>query len=56
MVERVRVAGVCGKCGVRIQQVVDDMYHETEGVSEPYDTLVMRAWCSPGCDGARDED
>lgn len=53
MVERVQRGTICNKCGVRITEAVDDMYvaGQTPGVSEPYDSIVIRARCSAGCPG-----
>jgi hypothetical protein len=57
MVERLRRGGTCDKCGAHITEVVDDMYVEGQvaGVSEPYDSIVVRARCSPGCPGPDEE-
>jgi hypothetical protein len=53
MVERLRRGGTCNKCGGQITEVVDDMYvaGQVAGVDEPYDSIVVRARCSPGCTG-----
>jgi hypothetical protein len=53
MVERLQRGGTCPKCGARITEVVDDMYHagQVPGADEPYDTIAVRARCTPGCPG-----
>ena len=56
--QRTRQNGTCDKCNGRITEVIDDMYvdGQTPGVDAPYDSEVVRAWCSPGCTGPDDYD
>lgn len=58
MVERIRRAGTCPKCNAPRTERVDDMYVEGQvaGRDAPYDTQVLRAWCTPGCSGPDDLD
>jgi len=48
MTQRTRLGGVCDRCGTRVKQLVDDMYHanQTPGIDQPFDSIVMRAECS----------